>query len=722
MPRRSRVLLIVIAALVVLAAASWAAAGVLADRLIGSVTAQLAAGGGPRLALEGQLGLSFTPAPHLRGGPLRILAIDGGETLAEAQSVDIALQPGAALLGRARAAHVRLAALRAPFIPAGQALDVDAAFDGAAIAGAGAGNSLRIVARRTDAAIEFEQIALDAFGMSASGAGGFALDETRRLTLNLNRVSFNGRVLGDLALAAGYAPDGVIVERISLHDAAGVDWGAFGNLTRTGRGMTFAGGFELVSSRDATEIDGAGRIDGEFSPGAWKLELSDVSLRGDDAQLGGKIALDGGARLRAVADLRLDRLDLARPPRFLAIAALLAGAETMELRARVATLAWGDRAAEGVILDLTGGGGAFELRELAVRDFGGASLIGRGRLRLDADNTIVFDPLEFRRAGLSGAGQVTVSLAPGKPSLRATLAAGPIAVESLLTTDPNATRSPPTRSQIAAQRAAAASPGWSREPIALPVVAAPPVDAVVTVTTPRLSWGARRLDDAKVTLRRTTDRIEIEEFSGQFYGGRLEAHGAVGPADAPQLNLSARLTGAALEAALLDQLGMRNFAAGKFDASADLASRGASAAELIAGLSGEVRLSARDATLNGVDLRAAAERLARNSRPADMLEIGRTLLGGRTQFARIEGGARIERGVARLGGVALTSPSGEIRAEGAVNLPGWSLDVANEIRFAGAGNPPPFTIRLRGPLGAPNAVFDIAALQAYLSKRNAPAR
>jgi uncharacterized protein involved in outer membrane biogenesis len=344
---------------------------------------------------------------------------------------------------------------------------------------------------------------------------------------------------------------------------------------------------------------------------------------------------------------------------------------------------------------LKGGGGQFEIGAFSLA-IGASTLSGTGSL------------------GLDGA----------RPKLTATLDGGDWAIDALL----------PVRQTAAAEEGAgggALAPGvilaqagtamphvppsarWSRTPADWSELQL--VDLAVTYAGKSVSYGAWRLDQPTATVALADGTLDIGKLSGRVYGGQLDGALHLATKTAEALHVQMTVRDADLKAALAGLAGVKAID-GRADLSADLVTGGASLLDLISHLAGTVSVKARDGSLQGIDVRAVADRLDA-SKPVDLLGLAKAVGGGATRYATLDGGFRVKDGVATSDDLHLVVDGGEGHSALAIDLPTWTLDGKVEFRLASVAGVPPLMLHINGSLDDPHETFDVNPLSQFLMQR-----
>jgi hypothetical protein len=509
-----------------------------------------------------------------------------------------------------------------------------------------------------------------------------------------------------------------------------------------GAGLKLAGNYTPQDGALVGHLSGAlrglGDVTGAFRATADLLDVAEFSLV--DAK--GAFRLETG---RTAIDMRIDAASLARVGAF--AGALPPG--DLDLRVRIGKVSWTAGEAEGVVLSAARDAGRVAIDEFAVRAIGGAqvrvrdgqldlqaadgsrflralgvgverhlgALVLRGRLDVAPDR-VALAQLEL----LLGGQRATGSLGWHEGRLAAQLAGDRIDLGPFFgkPATPPPERGPLlTRSQTARAAAASQPPppgpgGWSRVPIQLDLAGNMPLDLQLAART--LVFEALSLADAQLVAAFDANGLAITRMVGGFWGGRLEMAGRIAPAPQPQFAFDVALADAELRS-LGALFGNAQLLRGPLTLRGRVESRGRNAAEMVAGLAGELRLAVPTGTLDGADLGAVAERLAAGTRAPDLIELGRVLArGGRSDFRSLAGSWQIAQGRARTADTRLALRNGTLDVGGEVDLANWRLDLALGVSpNAVAGARAQAVLSILGPAERPR--LNLALKQAGPSAR-----
>jgi hypothetical protein len=258
------------------------------------------------------------------------------------------------------------------------------------------------------------------------------------------------------------------------------------------------------------------------------------------------------------------------------------------------------------------------------------------------------------------------------------------------------------------------SPRWSREKLDLSALGL--VDADLKLSGDALSYGKWELAKPDIALHLKDAVLGIERLAGGIFGGSVKLDGEVSGAAAPAMKLAVQLRDADLKDALRVAAGVDRVD-GRADLDVAMHTAGASQAELVSHLDGDGKLDTRDGVITGIDLKAISDRLKDLGRVTDLLDLARTGTRGETRFSRLSGTFKAQDGVLRSDDLRLQVEAAEGEATAMVDLPRWMVQSRVAFRLTEHPGAPPLAMTLDGPLDNPRKVFDINALQGFLTQR-----
>lgn len=495
----------------------------------------------------------------------------------------------------------------------------------------------------------------------------------------------------------------------------------------------------IFEARFEGPVAALGTVAGSLRATASLLDIAAFELGGGPFAANGALQQEGG---RTALDLRIGDTDLAGLAAF--AAALPSG--DLDLRVRIARLGWAGGEAEGLVLAAARSGDTLVIDELAVRALAGAQLRVRdGQLDLQAPDATRFlrglglgverhlGPLSMRGRLAIDPVKYNAVLSPLELSLAGQRATGALSFrDGRLRAQLNGDRidlgpffarpavAPPergpllTRSQTARAAAAAQAPppgpgGWARTPLQFDLVGGSQFDLALAART--LVFDAFSLADAQLAATFASDGISVTRLVGGFWGGRLEAALRLTGGSRPDLAVEFALADSEL-ARLAALFGNPQTLRGPLSLSGRLATAGRDAAEMAAGLAGQVRMSAPTGSIEGVEFSGLADRLGSGGRAPDLLELGRLLArGGRSDFRNLAGTWSVAKGVARTTDTRLAFRGGTRDLAGDLvgdfDIANWRLDLA--FGLSAAANAPRAVVGLAGVADRPRVNLSVQA-------------
>lgn len=199
------------------------------------------------------------------------------------------------------------------------------------------------------------------------------------------------------------------------------------------------------------------------------------------------------------------------------------------------------------------------------------------------------------------------------------------------------------------------------------------------------------LTDAHATLALSGGVLRVNDLGGRISGGSFAGSGDLDTAAAPPAaTLRGALAGTTVTQAQFDL--PLDITGGTLDATVSLAASGYAPVTMLATLSGDIAIQARNGTLRGV---ALGHPLGDFSDAA----VAAALAPGATWFDALHLQAQVQRGVFALRNSGFTTSTGEATLEGLIDLPDRTADL--HLLFQAAGSSaPPIGLRLTGPLDA----------------------
>ncbi len=135
-----------------------------------------------------------------------------------------------------------------------------------------------------------------------------------------------------------------------------------------------------------------------------------------------------------------------------------------------------------------------------------------------------------------------------------------------------------------------------------------------------------------------------------------------------------------------------------------LSTSGASMADLVKNLNGNMNIDGERIVINGVDISNFARAANGDFRGLNSLNdiVNNVLYSGKTEFTTLDASFDIKNGIVNMNPVVLDGPQAKFDVTGNVNLPLWTIDIKNMATVKGQGDDvPPFEMTFRGSLDNP---------------------
>ena len=332
------------------------------------------------------------------------------------------------------------------------------------------------------------------------------------------------------------------------------------------------------------------------------------------------------------------------------------------------------------------------------------------------DDAVLFSDLEGSVAGVAVSGELSAS----DDTLDGELALGELDALSL-------------GALILGEAAWSAPEGgepWPSEPFGPTALADADLSIDLALTTDRLRAGPRVLGPAAFGLALSQDALEVADatlaVAAGTAGGSLELR-----RDGAQAELSGTVELEGIDVAELLGAGAAPLE-GTADLEATFASSGYTLSNLLGSLSGEGRASVRDGRFAGLDPKpfaledvpGSAESLPTEAAVESAFQSH--LRGGDFAFDALGASLVIDEGRVRLVDVTMETDAAARLNAGSLDLDAWTLDTEWAFPLANAASDDPsdgaVSLRIEGPVAAPERTIDGAALAAWLSLRRLEAQ
>lgn len=501
------------------------------------------------------------------------------------------------------------------------------------------------------------------------------------LDISLGELTYHKRTIKNAALEATVYNGALDIKNARVGDFAGVSLGLSGKLARTDKGVQ-ADNLRLKAS--GKDLSGAAKIAGVSALMDWqKLGAVAVSATLNNNILAPQLdvsldALGGSVVLSGQADvLPLPKLDAT-------------------LNAQFASLS-----------RLTDGLG------LSYRPSGAV-----GKLEVNTDVVYSLDQVSLKNlTGMIGTANFkgeTLYKMGARPYADVALSVGDLVLDPLLPKEGQQPQATPNTG--GAGTAPATSPTtanktgkWSREPIDLSALKA--MDAKIRVQAKSVRKDKLIASNVDLAADLKDGVLDLSKATADLFGGKVNAVSKVTVGDQAQMNFDVTGTGLKLSQALR-QTDSKTTADGGVNLSAKLTTQGQSQWDFVSGLKGTAAL---DLTRVSVDSGGKGS-------PLQILSLLAALSGSNAKngLADVAVKSDIVNGVASLTTAQLTSPIANGGANGTVNLPDWTIDVAGKLNLqqnalvgllaqkAKMKQEYPFSIR--GAMDAPDVKLDTGGL------------
>jgi uncharacterized protein involved in outer membrane biogenesis len=256
---------------------------------------------------------------------------------------------------------------------------------------------------------------------------------------------------------------------------------------------------------------------------------------------------------------------------------------------------------------------------------------------------------------------------------------------------------------------------WSKEPLDLSALDS--LDADVTAKAQHFVMNDTKIADLDAHLTLKDGTLTIDKFTGNTYGGAVDVAGTLASRGTP--TFQGRLSGTNLSSSQLMGSGLlADRITGPVTVTTDLNAAGASMAELVSNLNGNGNLNGNITVLSKIEQQVGSVGLnLLGSLAQQKLGGVGTQIQGLAQIAdtayraftgvpnSLTGDFLIRNGKVTTDNLALANANARALAQGAADLPTWTLDMLATIFRAPDLNQPFLQLNLNGLLDAPNTKF-----------------
>lgn len=343
------------------------------------------------------------------------------------------------------------------------------------------------------------------------------------------------------------------------------------------------------------------------------------------------------------------------------------------------------------------------------------------KARLDMQPDLVTLPnLEGRAGPVSYSGNARLATSGARPDLSAELNTSEIIVDWFLPVPTN--RAASGGGAVGASAGGGGSPGsgaarWSREPLDLSALQS--ADATIKLGAPAITYTNIRVDQPQLALTVKNGVLDLNQLSGQAFGGTFGMTAQVADRDVPTMAYALNVKGAdaakflggssgggdkgvmsALD--LLFPISNVKLVSGTLGADLNVTARGRSEFEMISNLGGTGAVQFTNAVIDGVDVCRISNQLDNLNGLEGFLGLATSAQGGQTKLSSFDGRFDIANGVATLPQQQMSPDCATVSFAGTTNLPQWLIDVQARAAFPAHPEFPGVVVEQKGPLDAPN--------------------
>lgn len=304
---------------------------------------------------------------------------------------------------------------------------------------------------------------------------------------------------------------------------------------------------------------------------------------------------------------------------------------------------------------------------------------------------------------IGGDGQL--NLAGDVPNLRLDLEAGALLLDRLL---------PPAETG-ASQAAAGTGARWSDEALELNWIGA--IDGRLTLRAERLSLRGYDFTAPRLELASSGKKLEVKELSGQLFGGPARIAGSLDATSTPAFAIDFDMAQVPVEEALFAAAAIRPMT-GTMSAEGRFAGQGVSERAIVAALTGQAQLAARDGVIRRVDLARINTRLESLSTVNDFLRLtGTALRGGETAYRHLSLVLQADDGIVRSRDFSGDVDGADVAFQMQADLPAWTIDARAQMQLQSNAQAPAIGATIIGDFDNPTISYQTKALERWVSAR-----
>ncbi len=315
-------------------------------------------------------------------------------------------------------------------------------------------------------------------------------------------------------------------------------------------------------------------------------------------------------------------------------------------------------------------------------------------------------------------GDVSIDNSGTKPSIKASLQAGDIALDDLL----GAKTSPQSSGNASSSSASSGGGKWSKAPLETGWMHS--MNMNLNLSAKSITYGGWNFVAPSTQIDLKDGALNVQDLKAGLFGGNALLNARVNdPVDPKQplsLAIQTKMDNVNLEPLVTALSGTRRLKAnGNVSFDMDIQGSGLSSHAIVSSLQGKSSLNGNDVVFKGFDLAQIGLALVDSGKPLDRLSsiVGGATSGGETRFDTIKGQYNIAQGIATISSMEMDGPSANILSKGNVNLPQWFIDTVHTLTFKQAREAGSFDVVIKGPLDNPANTFGKGLFNDVLTRR-----
>ncbi len=330
--------------------------------------------------------------------------------------------------------------------------------------------------------------------------------------------------------------------------------------------------------------------------------------------------------------------------------------------------------------------------------------------------TYTLSDMKVNLGQTSFGGNLKIDTGSNIPSVRGTIQAGQIALDSLLGAK-SASKSAGGSAGGGASSSSSSGERWSKTPIDLGWMKT--VDVDVALSASSITYGGWNFTQPSTALKIGGGVMRVSDLKAGVFGGQAKLDTEV-KAEPVSLTLASNMDNIDLEKLVKALSGSGKLqSAGTVSFDMNVNSVGGSANALINALNGKAELNGTNVTLKGFDLAKLARGLATEEKLAvsAMSLVDGAMSGGQTKFDTVKGDYNIQNGLVVIKSMVMDSAEAMIESTGSADLPKWFINVDNKITLKNVTDLQPFNVKIKGPIDNPTDTFGKNILEDYIQDK-----